>query len=53
METDFLTRVESGDTDAVEEFLSANVALGLNINATDAYGRSALTIAIEDGNIGR
>ena len=53
MEIPFLTQVCLGDVKAVDKILSASFHQGLNVNATDGDGRSALTIAVEDGNIGK
>ena len=52
MEATFLSAVSSDDVDLVNKILSSNIPLGLNINGTDKDRRSALTIAIEIGNLG-
>lgn len=52
-EQEFLTAVIKGEVSAVNDLLEKRDELDLNINCRDASGKSALRIAITEGNLGK
>ena len=47
----FLTAVRDGDVSYVEQVLENKLETGLDINRSDRNGKSALTLAVLQGNL--